>query len=67
MTRSRVLAATALLTGLIGVSLASEAQPYTPATKVADLTPRLLPAPRELVTLGAPQRFQTTIGFAGGG
>ena len=35
------------------------------AAVAPEMMPRLLPAPRELVSIAAPQRFQTTIGFEG--
>jgi hexosaminidase len=66
MTRSRSFAAIALLAAALGASIPTQAQQRNPsAAPASDLMPRLLPAPRELVSVGAPQRFQTTIGIEG--
>ncbi|MFM9014614.1 MAG: hypothetical protein ACKORK_13870, partial [Gemmatimonadota bacterium] len=66
MTRSRSFAAIALLAAALGAGIPAQAQQRSPSPAPAsDLMPRLLPAPRELVSVGVPQRFQTTIGFEG--
>nr|MCE2803047.1 glycosyl hydrolase [Gemmatimonadota bacterium] len=67
MTRSRSFAAIVLLAAALGAGIPAQAQQRSPsaAAPASDLMPRLLPAPRELVSVGVPQRFQTTIGFEG--